>query len=112
MPKQHSIPAPIQNTGVSAEDIAALVHPTCTPAPIDNTSTKDDLVKEAVALYLELDPTNRLIMLTLLKGLRDRDGGQIKLALDWGIEHRGSDPYLIDAYTTFGVVPYVLEATV
>ena len=42
-------------------------------------------------------------------GLVRKNSLEIKTALDRGVEYNGNMPVLLEAYATFGIVPYVLE---
>lgn len=70
---------------------------------------KEAMLQEIEADFGKLDSTNQAIFYVLIKGLVNRNSSDIKLALDWSIEHNGSSPDLLAAYATFGVVPYVVE---
>ena len=71
-------------------------------------------IKAANSRYIiekmkELDDTNLSIFCAFIDGLVRKNSLEIKTALDRGVEYNGSMPVLLEAYATFGIVPYVLE---
>ena len=57
----------------------------------------------------ELDDTHLRIFCMLIDGLASKNSLKVKAALDWSVAYNGRMPELLEAYTTFGIVPYVLE---
>ena len=70
---------------------------------------KTDELAEVISAFNQLDNINQLIVITLIEGLADKNLSQIKLALDWSIEHNGPLPELLGAYDRFGVAPESVE---
>ena len=80
-----------------------------TPTLIKSGDIRQSLSTSIIKHLYKLDDTNLSIFCAFIDGLVRKNSLEIKTALDRGVEYNGNMPVLLEAYATFGIVPYVLE---
>lgn len=83
-----------------------------TPNGEYSTDARHMLIDRLCEEVTQLDDINTDIFLSLLDGVSKKKSFDIKTALDRSVDFNGSSPELLEFYTRFGVVPYVLELEV
>ena len=83
-----------------------------TPNGECSTDVRNVLIDSICEEFAQLDGINADIFLSLLGSVNKKKSFDIKTALDRSVDFNGSSPELLEFYTKFGVVPYVLELEV